>query len=150
LKEASESAHASHFPSHVWPLLSRREAGWLTALRLGASGLLADRGDDEALASFLLYQLAVSRSNSLHQWPTAARLADAAAPLRATDLSLLSDEESRRVCEALGADLLAAVAEDLGSRRRGAPDTHTASGRVLRLQREGGLGRLLLEPLDGS
>ena len=38
------------------------------------------------------------------------------APLRATDLSLLSDEESRRVCEALGADLLAAVAEVVAAR----------------------------------
>lgn len=59
-------------------LAPRLEGGWLTALRLGAADLLAHaRGDDEALATFVLYTLAADHPRALELWPTAARRVEA-------------------------------------------------------------------------
>lgn len=139
LKEASESAHASHFPSpRLAPPLAPRGglADGTEARRVGpARRSRGRRGAREFFAlpaRCLTIPLAapVAEGRSIGRRRGAATRRGIApsssgvrvrttllqAPLRATDLSLLSDEESRRVCEALGADLLAAVAEVVAAR----------------------------------
>ena len=73
------------------------------------------------------------------------------APLRATDLSLLSDEESRRVCEALGADLLAAVAEVVAGRLRALTPLLSATATcTCRIWAAGGAARQTRTPPPGE
>ena len=139
LEEASESAHASHFPSpRLAPPLAPRGglADGTEARRVGpARRSRGRRGAREFLALparcltiRLAAPVAEGRSTGRRRGAATRRgIAPSSsgvrvrttllqAPLRATDLSLLSDEESRRVCEALGADLLAAVAEVVAAR----------------------------------
>jgi hypothetical protein len=185
-------------------LAPRLEGGWLTALRLGAADLLANaRGDDEAVATFVLYTLAAHHRQALAGWPTAARRVEAvlrdgnspalrrdensqallrdgnsrggggvasdivlaaeaggkgcpdlvgeAAQLAPLDFRLLMDRHAAtlRGCEALGSELLQAVALDMRQLQRGEPNTSAAASRLLKLLREGTFGKVLLEPIDG-
>lgn len=167
-------------------LAPRLDGGWLTALRLGSADLLAHaRGDDEALATFVLYTLAAHHRHALACWPTAARRVEAllrdgigcdeagiasgavvsgatggtggaradgeAAHLAPLDFRLLMERHAPtlRGCEALGSELLQAVAVDMRQLQRGVPNTSATAGRLLKLLREGSFGQVLLEPIDG-
>ena len=145
-------------------LAPRLEGGWLTALRLGAADLIAhSRGDDEALATFVLYTLAAHYRHQLDCWPRAANQVEKLlarngdlphvheeGQLTPLDFRLLLESNARLLegCEALGAELLEAVALDMRQVQRGIPNTSATAGRLMKLLREGKLGKLLLEPLD--